>query len=142
MTGPHFSILLVEDNPGDVYLFRKALEAAQVNFDSTVLDDGAEALAFIRGEGTYAGIPVPHLVVLDLNLPKNEGLQVLSAIRQSQRLADVPVVVTSSSHSPRDQAETTRLGIECYLPKPADLDQFMQLGTVLKEVLIKNCHPQ
>jgi DNA-binding response OmpR family regulator len=73
-----------------------------------------------------------------LNLPKNEGVQVLTAIRQSQRLATVPVIVTSSSHSPRDQAETTRLGIECYLRKPPDFDEFMQIGTILKEVLIRN----
>lgn len=138
MNEPRFRILLVEDNAGDVYLFRKALREAQVAFDSTVLDDGAQALAFVRGEGTYADIPVPDLVLLDLNLPKNEGVQVLAAIRQSQRLAAVPVIVTSSSHSLRDQEETARLGIECYLRKPPDIEEFMRIGTILKEVLNRN----
>jgi len=134
---PRFRILLVEDNAGDVYLFRKALTEAQIVFDCTVLDDGAQALAFVRGEGPHADIPIPDLVVLDLNLPKNEGVQVLAAIRQSQRLAAVPVIVTSSSHSPREQAETARLGIECYLRKPSDLEKFMEIGLTLKEVLTK-----
>jgi len=133
-----FRILLVEDNAGDVYLFRKALKEAQVAFDWTVLDDGAQALAFARGEGAYADAPVPDLVVLDLNLPKNEGIHVLAAIRQNPRLAAVPVIITSSSHSPRDQTETARLGIECYLRKPPDFEEFMRIGTILKEVLIRN----
>jgi two-component system, chemotaxis family, response regulator Rcp1 len=136
-TESRFRILLVEDNAGDVYLFRKALIEAQVAFDWTVLDDGAQALAFVRGEGAYADIPIPDLVVLDLNLPKNEGIQVLTAIRQSQRLGAVPVIVTSSSHSPRDQADTARLGIECYVRKPSDLEKFMQIGPILKEVLTR-----
>ena len=137
MNEPRFRILLVEDNAGDVYLFRKALTEAQVTFDWTVLEDGAQALAFVRGESTYAHIPIPDLVLLDLNLPKNGGIQVLTAIRQHPRLAVVPVIVTSSSQSPRDQAETARLGIECYLRKPPDLEEFMQIGAKLKEVLIR-----
>ena len=105
---PRFRILLVEDNAGDVYLLRKALAAAQVAFDWTVLEDGAQALAFVRGERTYAHIPIPDLVLLDLNLPKNGGLQVLTAIRQHPRLAAVPVMVTSSSQSPRDRGARNR----------------------------------
>jgi chemotaxis family two-component system response regulator Rcp1 len=133
-----FRILLVDDNAGDVYLFQKALKEVQVTCDWTVLDDGAKALAFVRGEGTYADIPVPDLVVLDLNLPKIEGVQVLAAIRRTPRLATVPVVVTSSSQLFRDQAETARLGIECYLPKPPDFEGFMQIGNILEEVLFRN----
>ena len=98
---------------------------------------GPRLFAFVRGDRAYADIPIPDLVLLDLNLPKNGGLQVLTAIRQHPRLGAVPVIVTSSSQSPRDQAETARLGIECYLPKPPDLEEFMQIGAILKEVLTR-----
>ena len=93
-------ILLVEDNTADVYLFRKALLGAELNFELTVIEDGGRAIAFVRGEGEYAGSPVPDLVVLDLSLPKNDGIQVLEAIRATKRFANVPVVITSSSPSP------------------------------------------
>src|ERR1700722_19735145 len=75
-------ILLVEDNEGDIYFFRKALETADFQFELTVMQDGAEALAFVRREGKYAASPVPNLVVLDLNLPKDGGFQVLKATRE------------------------------------------------------------
>lgn len=90
-------VLLVEDNAGDAYLFRKALEEAELNVALTVIDDGYRALAFVRGEREYAGDPIPDLVVLDLNLPKHGGDEVLKAIAQSRRFEGVPVVITSSS---------------------------------------------
>jgi CheY-like chemotaxis protein len=132
-----FRILLVEDNAGDVYLLRKALEEAQVTFDLTVLEDGAQALAFVRSEHPYADRPIPDLTVLDLNLPKYEGTQVLAAYHQNPRFAGVPVIVMSSSTSPRDRAEAARLGIDGYFQKPADFDEFMKLGHILKEVLMR-----
>ena len=85
-------ILLVEDNTADVYLFRKALLGAELNFDLTVIEDGGRAISFARDEGEYAGSPVPDLFVLDLSLPKNDGIQVLEAIRAKKRFANVPVV--------------------------------------------------
>jgi chemotaxis family two-component system response regulator Rcp1 len=137
MSQPRFNILLVEDNAGDIYLFRKALKAAQVDFDLTLLEDGAQALAFVRGDGKYVNMAVPDLAVLDLNIPKNGGMQVLAALRQSPRLAVVPVIITSSSHSPVDQAETARLGIELYLKKPVNFEGFMEIGTIFREVLMR-----
>ena len=130
-----FRILLVEDNSGDVYLFRLALEIAKLNFELIVIDDGAAALAFVRGEGKYAGRPVPDLAVLDLNLPKHEGAEVLEAIRQSQDLANIPVVITSSSASPHDRTKTEHLGVERYINKPHDLEEFLKIGLTFRDIL-------
>ncbi len=138
MNESRFNILLVEDNDGDIYLFRMALHEAQVAFDLTVIKDGAEALAFVSGKKEYADQRVPDLAVLDLNLPKQEGVEVLAALRQNPRLAAVPVFVTSSSHSPRDQAESARWGIERYLIKPLDFEGFLEIGLILKEFLMRN----
>src|ERR1051326_7449108 len=85
-------ILLVEDNAADVYLFRKAMTNAELNYELTVIEDGGGAMMFIRAEGRYAGSPVPDLAIIDLSLPKNDGIQVVEAIRQEERFADVPVV--------------------------------------------------
>src|SRR5580658_6956725 len=106
-----FRILLVEDNGADIYLFQKALESAQLRFELITMCDGALAMAFVRREGNYANTPAPDLAVLDLNLPKNGGLQVLRAIRESQEWAKVPVVIVSSSASPQDFAKTQMLGV-------------------------------
>jgi chemotaxis family two-component system response regulator Rcp1 len=136
MRGDLFQILLVEDNAGDIYLFRKMLENADFNFELIVIEDGAEALAFARQEGKYAGSPVPDLALLDLNLPKYDGIEVLKAMRHSSHLSKVPVVITSTSASPHERAETERLGIERYIMKPPDLEGFLQIGTVVKALLL------
>src|SRR5690242_10298272 len=96
-------ILVVEDNPADVGLLRLALKAAQVECDLTVLEDGAEALAFVRHRQN-SGDSVPHLIVLDLNLPKNGGLEVLEAIRANPAFSGMAVAILSSSSSPRERA--------------------------------------
>jgi CheY-like chemotaxis protein len=131
-----FRILLVEDNTGDVYLFQKALEQAQIRFELITLRDGARALAFVRHEGNYANSPAPDLAVIDLNLPKSGGLQVLRAIRESRDLAKMPVVIVSSSASPQDLAMTQRLGVERYITKPPDLEAFLQTGQIFREILM------
>jgi CheY-like chemotaxis protein len=131
-----FRIVLIEDNPGDVYLFQKALERAEVQFQNTVFADGSQAMAFANRPCTPAS--VPDLILLDLNLPKNGGLEILQAIRKNQTLASAPVVVTSSSSSPRDQRCAEDLGIEKYLSKPPDLEDFLKLGFLLKSILRKH----
>ena len=138
MSGELFRILVVEDNTADVYLFRKALESAELNFELTVIEDGAEAIAFVLGEGKYAGSPAPALAVLDLNLPKNEGTEVLQAIRQSKHLANLPVVIMSSSASPSDRVKAEQLRVERFIVKPSNLEDFLKIGTVLKEVLLES----
>ena len=117
-----YRILLVEDNGADAYLLRKALEKAGLTFDLIVIEDGAQALDFVRSEGKYAGREVPHLAVLDLNLPKNEGSEVLAALRQVPDVARVPVVITSSSSLPYDRTSAEQFGVERYIVKPTDLE--------------------
>jgi len=131
-------IMLVEDNAADVYLFRKALQTAGLNFELTVLENGGAALAFVRGEGEYARRPVPDLAVLDLNLPKNDGIQVLEAIRKEKHFASIPVVVTSSSPSPPTRLKLEHLRVARYIVKPPDLEEFLKIGGTLKEILFQN----
>jgi len=129
-------ILLVEDNDADVYLVRKALQTTDLRFELTVLQDGAEALAFVLREGKHCARSVPDLVVLDLNLPKADGLQVLRTIRERETFSSVPVAVLSSSASPKDRDESGKLSVDRYIQKPADLEEFLQIGQVLKELLV------
>lgn len=128
-------ILLVEDNEADVYLFRKALETADLQFELTVMGDGAEALAFVRREGKYSASSVPNLVVLDLNLPKDGGIQVLRAIREREDFSNVPVAIVSSSASPQDRHETGKLGVDRYITKPPNLEEFLKIGQTFRELL-------
>ena len=122
-------ILLVEDNDADIYLFRRALKTAELTAEVTVISDGAAALAFVRsGE-------VPDIAVLDLNLPKHGGLQVLQAIRERNDWSEVPIAVMSSSMSPAEQAMTAELRATRYIRKPPDLDSFLRIGNTLKDML-------
>jgi two-component system, chemotaxis family, response regulator Rcp1 len=132
-----FHILLLEDNPADIYLLRQALKNAGVEFELTVIEDGAEGLAFARCQGRYKGGFIPDLAVLDLNVPKGGGESVLVAMRQSIDLDRVPVVIMSSAAAPREQANFKKLGVEQFIRKPADLEAFLQIGYVLKEILLR-----
>jgi two-component system, chemotaxis family, response regulator Rcp1 len=131
-------ILLVEDNSADVYLFRKALLRAGLVFDLTIIEDGGTALEFAHSEGQFAGVPVPDLAVIDLSLPVNDGLQILEAIRAAKRFADMPVVIASSSASPPSRLTEDHLRVARYITKPPDLEEFLQIGTTLKEVLAQS----
>ena len=136
MTERPLHILLVEDNLGDVYLFRKALSSAGLTVELTVLEDGGAAMAFINGEGKYAGLEVPDLAVVDLSLPKQDGIEVVEAIRNTERFVEMPVVVTSSSSTPPPRLKQEALRVARYLVKPPELDSFLQIGTALKEILL------
>jgi two-component system response regulator len=128
-------ILLVEDNPGDVELLRLALKKAGLDCELTVLDDGADALALVRQQGKYADAPVPHLAVLDLNVPKYDGIEILAAMRANPAYAAVRVAVLSSSSSPRERANIEKFQVSRFITKPLDLDEFLRIGVVLKELL-------
>jgi CheY-like chemotaxis protein len=127
-------ILLGEDNPADVYLIRTALEEHNPGFTLQVASDGEEVLRIIgEREGlTESGL---DLIILDLNLPRHDGLEILQALRRSGHLSDVPVVVLTSSDSPRDRRSASELGAVRFLRKPSSLDQFLNLGASIKEVL-------
>ncbi|HWF61175.1 MAG TPA: response regulator [Nitrospira sp.] len=124
-------ILLVEDNPGDVRLTKEALKEAKVINHLTVLKDGVEALTFLRREGQYANAPRPHLILLDLNLPKKDGREVLAEIKDDEKLKRIPVVVLTTSQNEQDVLKTYNLHANCYVTKPVDLEQFI---TVVKSI--------
>ena len=128
-------ILLVEDNPGDVGLLRLALEKARLDCELTVLCDGAEAIELVQQRGKYAGVAPPDLVVMDLNVPKYDGAEILQAMRSNPAFATVCVAVVSSSSSGRERARIEKYQISRYISKPLDLDEFLRIGDTLKELL-------
>ena len=117
-------ILLVEDEPGDVYLTTEALKDGHFLNRIHVVEDGVEALAFLRKEGCYSQAPRPDLIMLDLNLPRKDGRQVLTEIKQDPRLASIPITVLTSSKADEDIIKSYSLHANCYVTKPVDLDQF------------------
>lgn len=123
--GRPVELLLVEDNPGDVELTREALEEARVRNRLHVVSDGEEALAFLHREGRHAGAPRPDLVLLDLNLPRMGGREVLAAIKRSDDLRRIPVVVLTTSEAEKDVLGAYELHANAYIVKPVDLDQFL-----------------
>jgi len=134
-TSKIFDLLVVEDNPADVYLLRHALQKAGVNFELTVIEDGAEALEFVRDYKKSGENQQPDLAILDLNLPSQGGIEILTAIRKNHDLADVPVVILTSSSAPHERTQVEKLHISRFITKPADLADFLQIGNVLKELL-------
>jgi two-component system, chemotaxis family, response regulator Rcp1 len=120
-------ILLVEDNPGDVRLTIEALKDGKVRNRLNVAVDGVEALAFLRREGKYANAPRPDVILLDLNLPRKDGREVLAEIKEDEELRRIPVVVLTTSSSEQDILRTYSLHANCYITKPVDLDQFIRV---------------
>ena len=124
-TGRPVEILLVEDNPADVRLTQEALVEGKVLNNLNVAGDGVEGLAMLRREGKYADIPRPDIILLDLNLPKKDGREVLSEIKKDDDLRRIPVVVLTTSRAEQDLVQTYNLHVNCYIVKPVDLDQFV-----------------
>jgi CheY-like chemotaxis protein len=120
-------ILMVEDNPGDVRLTVEALKEAKVRNNLHTAEDGVEALAFLRREGRYAEAPRPDLVLLDLNLPKKNGREVLAEIKNDPDLRRIPVVILTVSQAEQDIVKSYNLHANCYITKPVDLDQFLEV---------------
>jgi two-component system, chemotaxis family, response regulator Rcp1 len=120
-------LLLVEDNPGDVRLTKEALKEGKMLNRVTVVGDGVEALSFLRRQGKYADAGQPDLILLDLNLPKKDGRQVLAEIKADPGLKRIPVVVLTTSSAEEDILKTYDLHANCYVTKPVDLEQFMRV---------------
>ncbi len=132
---PAARLVVIEDNGGDVFLLDRALKQQDFRFELVHLLDGGEALAFIRREGAYAVAAIPNLILVDLNLSKYSGEDLLREIRGAKHLAGVPVCVWSSSQSRRDQALLSDLGIARFITKPSGLDQFMEIGKIIKDLV-------
>ena len=120
-------ILLVEDSPADVRLTREALKEAKVVNMLHVAQDGIEALDFLRKQGEYAGTPTPDLILLDLNLPKKDGREVLAEIKRDENLKRIPVVVLTTSRAEEDVVRSYNLHANAYVTKPVDLKQFLEV---------------
>lgn len=117
-------ILLVEDNPGDVRLTIEAFKDGQVDNPMDVVKDGVEALAYLHQEGQYADRPLPDLILLDLNLPRMDGREVLAAVKADSRLRHIPVVVLTTSEAEQDVLKSYLLQAACFITKPVDFDKF------------------
>ncbi len=126
-------VLLAEDNPADVYLIREALREHGVRCTLEVISTGEEVLRIVSGEGNLAR-PL-DLVILDLNLPRHDGIEILQRLRESATLSHVPVVVLTSSDSPRDRKAAMELGATRFLRKPSSLEEFLDLGLIFRNLL-------
>ena len=120
-------ILLVEDNPGDVRLTQEALKEGKVYSNLHWAKDGVEALEFLKREGKHANAPRPDIILLDLNLPKKDGREVLAVIKRDAELKQIPVVVLTTSKAEEDVLKSYELHANCYVTKPVDLEKFIQV---------------
>jgi two-component system, chemotaxis family, response regulator Rcp1 len=118
-------ILLIEDNPGDVRLLREALREKAVSFQVSVVEDGDQALAFLRREGEYAHASRPDLILLDLNLPKTDGRVVLQALRATPEWKSIPIMILTGVLQDADQQQAAALEVERFLRKPVDLQEYL-----------------
>jgi len=136
-------ILLVEDNPGDVRLMQEALREGKVANQVHVARDGVEAMAFLRREGDYANAPRPDIILLDLNLPRKDGREVLADLKSDENLRRIPVVVLTTSQAEEDILRAYNLHANCYVTKPVDLGQFLDLVKNIEQYwLVMVCLPQ
>jgi CheY-like chemotaxis protein len=126
-------ILLVEDNPGDVRLTTEALKEGRVLNNLSIVSDGVEAMAYLRKEGKYSNSVRPDLILLDLNLPKKDGREVLKDIKEDDKLKAIPVVVLTVSKAEEDILKSYNLHANCYITKPVDLEQFIKVAKSIQD---------
>lgn len=125
--GKPVEILLVEDNPADVRLMKEGLRDAKMRNNLHVVEDGVDAMAYLRREGNYSDAVSPDIILLDLNLPKKSGIEVLQEVKGDEKLKKIPVVILTTSKSEEDIVKSYNLHANCYITKPVDLDQFMKV---------------
>ena len=131
--GTAIDILLVEDSPGDARLTREAFKSCKLLNTLHHVEDGVEALAFLRREGPYRGVPRPGLILLDLNLPRMDGREVLATIKQDEALKRIPVVVLTTSDDERDVLRSYNLHANCFITKPVHLERFLEVVESIEE---------
>ncbi len=117
----------MEDNPGDVLLTKIALEDSKISVNLNVVEDGVEAMAFLRKQGKYINVPHPDIILLDFNLPKKDGREVLAEVKADKNLKRIPIVVLTTSQSEEDILKAYNLAANCYISKPVDFDQFVKI---------------
>jgi CheY-like chemotaxis protein len=129
-------VLLVEDDPGDVLMTREAFEDYKVQNNLFVVTDGVEAMNFLRKQGEYADVPTPDLILLDLNLPKMDGREVLAAVKEDEHLRSIPVVVLTTSEAEEDVIRSYSLHANAYVTKPVDFDRFISVVQQIDEFFV------
>lgn len=129
------TIFLVEDNPADVELFRMALQDACIECELVLFEDGREVIDHIRNADPAVPHSAPDLMILDLNLPKNDGLEILQTIRETPILANIPIAVLSSSSSARERVKLSAFQIREFIAKPPDLEEYLSIGKVIRSLL-------
>lgn len=131
--GRPIEILLVEDSPGDARLAREGLKESKVRNTMHVVGDGVEAMAFLRREGQYRDVPRPDLILLDLNLPRKDGREVLKEVKEDEDLKRIPVVILTISKDEEDVLRTYNLHANCYVVKPIDLNRFIKVVKAVED---------
>jgi len=126
-------ILMVEDNPTDILIAKEGLLSAKMLNTLHVADDGIEAMKFLRQQGKYAGAPRPDLILLDLNMPRKNGQEVLAEIKADDNLRNIPVVVLTTSMAEKDITKSYGLHANCYITKPVDFDQFVNVVQTIQD---------
>ncbi|MEO5923518.1 MAG: response regulator [Bryobacteraceae bacterium] len=134
-TANHMSIVVVEDNPDDVFLIKEALSAECLDVDLRVLENGEEAIRMISDLNQDVHQPCPSLMLLDVNLPRADGFEVLRRLRESKRCACIPVIVMTSSAALADREKSGRLGACAYFEKPSQYEEFLEIGKIVKRHL-------
>jgi len=132
-TGAPVEILLVEDNPGDVRLTIETFREGKIANRIDTVEDGVEAMAYLRREGKYAKAGRPDLILLDLNLPRKDGREVLEEVKRDEGLRSIPIVVLTTSRSEEDVVKSYNLHANCYISKPVDLNQFIKVVTSIED---------
>jgi chemotaxis family two-component system response regulator Rcp1 len=125
-------ILLVDDDPADIELAREGLREGRTQAHLSTVEDGVEALAFLRRQGKYAAVKRPNLVILDLKMPRKSGLEVLAEMKADRKLRRIPVIVLTTSESPDDIFQAYDLNASCYITKPADLEEFHRVMKTIR----------
>lgn len=133
-------ILLAEDNPGDVRLTQEAFKEGRLQNNLYVVKDGMEALAFLRKEGQYQTVPTPDLMLLDLNMPRMDGREVLREVKSNPRLKHIPIIILTSSDAEADVLKSYELYANCYITKPVDLDKFLQVVRKIEDFWLSIVH--
>jgi CheY-like chemotaxis protein len=136
LSGRQIEVLLVEDDPGDVLMTKEAFEDYKLSNQLHVVTDGAEAMEFLRRKGEHADAPRPDLVLLDLNLPRMDGREVLQAIKSDPELASIPVVILTTSEAEEDVLRSYSLHANAYVTKPVDFERFIQVVRQIDEFFV------
>ncbi len=131
--GKVVEILLVEDNPGDVRLTQEAFKEGKLINELSVVEDGEEAMSYLRKQGKYADVHQPDLILLDLNMPKKDGREVLAEIKKDPNLRHIPVIVLTTSQAEQDILKSYNLHANCFITKPVDLKQFNRVVKTIKD---------